>query len=306
MYRFPRFLLRLAARLPLSLAHAMGSVLGWTLYGMSPTYRRHLRENLAQAGFADARVRRQAIAAAGRMLAELPALWFRPHERVVALVKEVEGLDAALAAHAQGRPVVFLTPHMGCFEVAAQYAASRMPITVLYRPPKIGWLEPLMHEGRARPNVRLVPADVSGVRAVLAALKRGESAGFLPDQVPGEYLSGVVFPGVLVVPRETLDVKVIGEHMTRLVPSGAAAHDRCRTLGIPGVTFVTHPWHAHRGADGRADQALSVLESATGFKPDDPVAGAGAPPSGSCELGSGSAGVSRSVSWVKRRPFSSQ
>jgi KDO2-lipid IV(A) lauroyltransferase len=153
---------------------------------MSPTYRRHLRENLAQAGYPQACVRREAIAAAGRMVAELPALWFRPHESVVALVKQVEGFEAALAAHAQGRPVVFLTPHMGCFEVAAQYAASRMPITVLYRPPKIGWLEPLMQEGRARPNVRLVPADVSGVRAVLAALKRGEAAGFLPDQVPGE------------------------------------------------------------------------------------------------------------------------
>lgn len=186
MYRFPRFVLRLAARLPLSLLHRLGSVLGWAVYGISPTYRRHLRENLAQAGYTQARVRRGAIASAGRMVAELPALWFRPAESVVALVKEVEGLEAALAAHAQGRPVVFLTPHMGCFEVAAQYAASRMPITVLYRPPKIGWLEPLMQEGRARRNVRLVPADVSGVRAVLAALKRGEAAGFLPDQVPGE------------------------------------------------------------------------------------------------------------------------
>jgi KDO2-lipid IV(A) lauroyltransferase len=186
LYRFPRFVLRLAARLPLSLLHRLGSVLGWAVYGMSPTYRRHLRENLAQAGYAQARVRREAIAAAGRMVAELPALWFRPNESVVALVKQVEGFEAALAAHAQGRPVVFLTPHMGCFEVAAQYAASLMPITVLYRPPKIGWLEPLMQEGRARPNVRLVPADVSGVRAVLAALKRGEAAGFLPDQVPGE------------------------------------------------------------------------------------------------------------------------
>ena len=186
MSRFPRFLLRLAARLPLAALHRLGSVLGWAVYGISPTYRRHLRENLALAGYADARVRREAIAAAGRMVAELPALWFRPHERVVSLVKAVEGLEPALEARAQGRPVVFLTPHMGCFEVAAQYAASRMPITVLYRPPKISWLEPLMREGRARPNVRLVPADVSGVRAVLSALKRGEAAGFLPDQVPGE------------------------------------------------------------------------------------------------------------------------
>ena len=185
MHRFPRFLLRLAARLPLGALHALGSVLGWAAYGTSPTYRRHLRENLAQAGYAGA-VRREAIAAAGRMVAELPALWFRPHEGVVALVKEVHGLEPALAARAQGRPVVFLTPHMGCFEIAAQYAASRMPITVLYRPPKMGWLEPLMREGRARPNVQLVPADVTGVRAVIAALKRGEAAGFLPDQVPGE------------------------------------------------------------------------------------------------------------------------
>ena len=186
MHRFPRFLLRLAARLPLAALHRLGSVLGWAVYGTSPTYRRHVRENLAQAGYAEAGVRREAVASAGCMVAELPALWFRAHESVVALVKEVHGLEPALEARARGQPVVFLTPHMGCFEIAAQYAASIMPITVLYRPPKMGWLEPLMREGRARPNVRLVPADVTGVRAVLAALKRGEAAGFLPDQVPGE------------------------------------------------------------------------------------------------------------------------
>jgi len=60
-----------------------------------------------------------------------------------------------------------------------------MPITVLYRPPRLGWLEPLMREGRERPNVRLVPADLTGVREVFAALRRGEAVGFLPDQVPG-------------------------------------------------------------------------------------------------------------------------
>jgi KDO2-lipid IV(A) lauroyltransferase len=74
---------------------------------------------------------------------------------------------------------------MGCFEITAQYAARRMPITVLYRPPKLGWLEPLMREGRSRPNVRLAPASVSGVREVFRALKRAEAVGFLPDQVPG-------------------------------------------------------------------------------------------------------------------------
>src|SRR2546430_11824126 len=60
-----------------------------------------------------------------------------------------------------------------------------MPITVLSRPPRLGWLEPLMREGRERPNVRLVPADLTGVRDVFAALRRGEAVGFLPDQGPG-------------------------------------------------------------------------------------------------------------------------
>ena len=43
-----------------------------------------------------------------------------------------------------------------------------------------------MREGRSRGRVRLAPADLSGVRELMSALKRGEAAGFLPDQVPGE------------------------------------------------------------------------------------------------------------------------
>lgn len=183
---FPSALLRLVGKLPLPLLHALGSVLGWTIYGMSPTYRRSLRANLRQAGYTDARVRREAISAAGKMLAELPAVWFRSSAEVAGLVREVHGVEQALAARAEGKPLLFLTPHMGCFEVTARYAALHMPITVLYRQPKMGWLAPLMMQGRNRPNVRLVPADVSGVRAIFKALKDGEAVGFLPDQVPGQ------------------------------------------------------------------------------------------------------------------------
>jgi KDO2-lipid IV(A) lauroyltransferase len=182
----PSALLRLVGKLPLPLLHALGTLLGWAMYGTSPTYRRNLRTNLELAGYTDARVRREAIASAGRMLAELPALWFRPHAEAAALVREVEGFDEALAARSQGKPVLFLTPHLGSFEVAAQYTSLRMPITVLYRPPKIAWLEPLMLEGRSRPTVRLVPADISGVRAIFRALKEGQAVGLLPDQVPSE------------------------------------------------------------------------------------------------------------------------
>jgi KDO2-lipid IV(A) lauroyltransferase len=185
LHRLPRILLALFARLPLFLLHRLGTILGWGIYGISPTYRRHLRENLERAGYRDARTRRAAIAHAGQMLTETPAIWLRPQERVTALVAKVEGMDEAFKARARGKALLFLTPHMGCFEVAAHYAAQHVPITVLYRAPKIGWLEPLMREGRGRGNVRLVPADFQGVRELFAALKRREAAGFLPDQVPG-------------------------------------------------------------------------------------------------------------------------
>ena len=153
---------------------------------MSPTYRRHLRENLALAGLADAGIRHAAIGAAGQLAAEIPALWFRPRDEVLALVKEVEGLEGVLAARAAGKALLLLTPHLGAFEITAPFAAQHAPITVLYRAPKMAWLDPLMRAGRERPNLRLAPADLAGVREVFRALLRGEAAGFLPDQVPGK------------------------------------------------------------------------------------------------------------------------
>ena len=185
MHCIPTIVLRLLSGLPLKCLHWLGTVLGWIMYGTSPTYRRHLLENLATARYLDARLRRHTIAAAGQLVMELPALWFRPADKVVALVKSVEGAEAAFAAQRAGKALLFLTPHMGAFEIAAQYAAMHVPITVLYRPPKAAWLEPLMRAGRGRANVRLVPADLSGVREIFKALQRGEAAGFLPDQVPG-------------------------------------------------------------------------------------------------------------------------
>ena len=181
-----RFLMSLASRLPLAFLHAIGALLGWAMYGLSPTYRRHLRDNLEAAGFRDAATRRAAIASAGRLLAELPAVWLRPRKAVVALVRRFHGQEHVDAARAAGQGIVFITPHLGCFEVAAQAAAEQMPITVLYRPPKLAWLQPIIEEGRGRDNVRLARADRSGVRELLAALLRKEAVGILPDQVPGE------------------------------------------------------------------------------------------------------------------------
>jgi len=178
-------MIHLLARLPLRVAHALGCILGWAIYGISPTYRRHLRANLAAAGYRDAGLRRAAIAEAGKMLAEAPKIWLRPRAETMSLVREIDGLRHFEAARAAGKAIVLLTPHIGCFEICAHAFAERHPITVLYRPSKMAGLQPLIDAGRTRHNVRLASADLAGVRLLLAALKRRESVGILPDQVPG-------------------------------------------------------------------------------------------------------------------------
>jgi len=181
-----RLLFRFLSLLPLPAIHRLGALAGALAYLGSPTYRRHLRENMALAlGEREAgRWRWPAIAAAGRMALELPRIWLKTLEEAVTLVAEVDGQDLVDAARASGKGIVFLTPHLGCFEITAQYLATQAPITVLYRPPKQAWLQEMIERGRARASLHLAPADLSGVRGLLKALRKGEAIGLLPDQAP--------------------------------------------------------------------------------------------------------------------------
>lgn len=181
------FLFHLLGRLPLRLLHGLGVLLGWAAWLASPAYRRHLKENLALAynPAEAAAILPAAIAHAGRGVMELPYLWTRPKAEVVGLVTQVTGWELIEAAWQRGDGILFFTPHLGCFEITAQYYAARAPITVLYRRPKQAWLQPFIESGRGSANFRLAPADLSGVRLLLKALKRREAAGMLPDQVPG-------------------------------------------------------------------------------------------------------------------------
>ncbi|MCR5883960.1 lysophospholipid acyltransferase family protein [Rhizobacter sp. J219] len=177
------------AGLPLALLHALGAFLGWVTYLLSPTYRRRMVANAAQAGLRPAQWK-PAIASAGRMVMELPYLWMRkPDEPILPRVR-FEGEALLAAALGRGNGVLLLTPHMGCFEVAAQAIAERFgavqPITVLYRPARQPWLRDLVRTSRERPRLHAAPASLAGVRQMIRALRKGEMVGLLPDQVPPE------------------------------------------------------------------------------------------------------------------------
>jgi KDO2-lipid IV(A) lauroyltransferase len=169
--------------------HALGGLLGWISYLASPSYRRRLRDNAALAGLSAAQ-RRASVAEAGRLASELPRLWLRPRDRAITDPVRWEGAELIESLLAEGRGLVLLTPHMGSFEVSAQAYAERFgalqPITVLYRPARQPWLRELEETARARPALATAPASLSGVRLMMRALRRGETVGLLPDQVPPE------------------------------------------------------------------------------------------------------------------------
>jgi KDO2-lipid IV(A) lauroyltransferase len=183
-------LMRLLARVPLSWFHAAGGALGWMVYFLTPAYAARLRENLLQSGVwrdkADyQRLLHENIAESGKAGTELMPVWFRPASEARKLVMSVQSLSLVEEAERRGKGIIYLTPHVGCFDIAALWLAQRNPITVLYRPPKIRSLQPLIEVGRGRDGVLLAPVSLSGVRRLLKALRRNEAVGILPDQVPG-------------------------------------------------------------------------------------------------------------------------
>lgn len=182
-------LLRWLSGRPLSHLHAIGALLGWVAYALSPSYRRRLRANAQRAGITLAQ-RRQSVGEAGKMVMEGLRLWLRPPQQPIADPVHWEGEQLIDEALALGRGLVFLTPHMGGFELTAQAYAqrygARSPITVMYRPARHRWLRELEEAARARAALATAPASIAGVRQMLRALKRGEAVGLLPDQVPPE------------------------------------------------------------------------------------------------------------------------
>ena len=138
----------------------------------------------------DSRRCRSAVAERASWLAELPRLWFgRP-----AADRHGSGEALIEAARRAGRGIVFLTPHLGCFEVdgARLCRASSAAITVLYRPARKPWLRELVDSARERANLATAPTTLAGVRpdAQGAQERRGRGPAARPGAAAKAWASG--------------------------------------------------------------------------------------------------------------------
>ena len=178
-----RFLFRMLALWPLWALHGLGSCLGWLSFLASPTYRGRLWRNARSAGLIPKQIL-AAVGQAGRMMAETPRVWMGQ-----SLPYTWQDVDIIEKAYGNGKGVIFLTPHVGCFEIVGQAWAERFgarfgPFTCLYRPARKAWMAQMVATSRNRPGLQTVPTTASGVRQLMKALRLGQAVGLLPDQVP--------------------------------------------------------------------------------------------------------------------------
>ena len=172
------------AALPLTVAQLFGASMGLLAYVGSKQYRTFFRPQY-EAVIRSKNLPLQlwaAVRASGMLFSDSLWIWRNP-QKALTLV-EVQNWDVVETAINEGHGLVMLTPHLGGFEIIPRVLAQHFPATILYRPSRQAWLNEVVEEGRAYPNMHFVPTNLHGVRQMTRALTRGEAIGILPDQVP--------------------------------------------------------------------------------------------------------------------------
>ncbi len=167
-------------------AERLGRGLGRLFRLLDARRRRLAQENLSRA-FPDLSPRqvrdlaRRVFAHFGGLAADLVRSTDEPLGSVLSRV-ELMGAERAAAAAASGRGVLFLTPHLGNWEVAAlATAASGLPVTVIARPLDNALLDVLLTRFREQTGNRVV-SKREAAREMLRVLRKGGGIGILPDQ----------------------------------------------------------------------------------------------------------------------------
>ena len=177
----------LLTKLSLNSVHTIGVFVGKLYFFFSKKNYKILRDNIQNSKIFEHSIIEDAIKEnineLGKGIIESFFIWGSTKEGSLKLVRNIVGEKYLINAEKRGKGIIFLTPHLGCFEITSIYYGSKMPITVMYRKARKIWMSDFMINGRKKGKVKPVPADINGLKKVLIALKNGEAVGILPDQV---------------------------------------------------------------------------------------------------------------------------
>ena len=177
--------IKLLGILPRSLARTIGISLGLTVYAVHGRLRRVGFRNLTIA-FPEMsqpdrrRIVRGEFISLGRQLAEV-CLFPRYTKENVSRTVVYEGFENFERAYARGKGVLFLTGHIGAWELSAfAHSFQGHPLSIVMRSLDNPYVDALIQRYRTMHGNRTVDKD-NFVRGLLSAMKAGETVGILMD-----------------------------------------------------------------------------------------------------------------------------
>jgi KDO2-lipid IV(A) lauroyltransferase len=182
-------LLHVLAALPQVVARPMAKTSAWILWRANGRLRRVTERNL-EICFPDfsteqrTQLARRSLHSLSANIIDVARTWLWRPERLLRCVTHVSGENHLRDAIAEGGGTLVLLPHMGNWELMSSFFGERGSATAMYGHSENAILDDIIHKARERSGIVLVHTGVSGVRALLKALKAGNFVLMLPDQVP--------------------------------------------------------------------------------------------------------------------------
>jgi KDO2-lipid IV(A) lauroyltransferase len=177
-------LLKIVGALPRPLARAAGISIAWTVYLLHGKLRRVGMRNLELA-FRDRsrrerkKILRGVFTSLGRQIAEVCLFPQYTRENVSKTVV-YEGFENFERALARGKGVLFLTGHLGAWELSAfAHSLYGYPLNIVMRPLDNPYLDRLAREYRTMHGNKAVDKDFA--RGLIAAMRKGQTVGVLMD-----------------------------------------------------------------------------------------------------------------------------
>jgi KDO2-lipid IV(A) lauroyltransferase len=193
-YAFAYLVILIARVLPLKAARLISSALGDLLYFLSKKRRSIAVENLRHAlggEKTEDEIRRTARQSCRSFfftfleIIKLRYLFARPDamERLRTTTADLDRLfRKAKQIHDESRGCIFVTPHMGNWEVLPHVSSFiGIPLAVVARPLDNEYLEKLIFSGRASSGNVIIPKK-NAMFVLQKTLQGGKSIGMLPDQ----------------------------------------------------------------------------------------------------------------------------
>ena len=180
--------MRLLGALPFAINRALATAVG-TLLAWLPTQALKVsKTNLALCYPAlsaeeQTRLARKSLLESVKNTFEIALFWRQPAEGLKRVVA-VDGDTPLRQAVQDGRPIMILAPHLGCWEVLNVWLATEFGLHAMFAPSGLPEVDNLVRSGREHFGSTMYPTTARGVAGLVRAMKKGALTAILPDQVP--------------------------------------------------------------------------------------------------------------------------